>query len=215
MRKLLAAVALCALSAQAQALTGEFGFVGNSVCLNNSAGFNSLLEPLVAGNVSAFAVSGSFVFNPNGTGTIKQESTSVDFSPTAANAGSSQSGVAPFTYSTAGDTFTIASTTISGTVTAGPRTGQTFTFTTPPLSGWITKGAHSQNPYNAGPVRTLTLPTVPRRRPCFAFASAREPWSTSRIKYRSAAAECDRRHQQGEIPMVVLRGTITRAGVIG
>lgn len=161
MNKLAFLVAACILPVEAQAaLVGEWGLSGTATCLNSATGFNAALQPTSAPSISVFAITGSYVFNPNGTGTFKLISTSIDFSTTAAGAGSSVTAITPFTYTINADTITVNGEMVSGTITSGARVGETFTYNMPPLSGWISKGSHSENIGNLLPVRTLTLTTL-------------------------------------------------------
>jgi hypothetical protein len=144
MRKLLAiAVALLwSAGAQAQALKGEYGFTGTSVCFTTSFPFNAAFEPQGPGTVTNFVQTGTYVFNADGTGTVISNSMNISFSTTTASGGASQSKVT-FSYTVAGDVLTIAGGgTSSGTSTAGPRAGQTFVITNlSTLTGWTSRGS--------------------------------------------------------------------------
>jgi hypothetical protein len=153
MRKLLAISVALLWSANAQALTGEYGFTGRASCLFTQGEYNAAFEQLATGSVSEFVRSGSYMFNADGTGTLTFYSMNITFSDTAASAGAAQSKE-QFHYTVVGDVLTIAGGgTSSGASTVGPRAGQTFTVTnTPTLTGWISRGSEK--------LHTLTLTTL-------------------------------------------------------
>jgi hypothetical protein len=144
MRKLLpiAVALLWSAGAQAQALKGEYGFTGSSVCFTTLAEFNAAFVPLGPGSVSNFVQTGTYVFNADGTGTVISNSMNITFSTTAVSGGASQSK-ATFSYTVVGDVLTIVGGgTLSGTSTAGPRAGQTFVVTSlSTLTGWTSRGS--------------------------------------------------------------------------
>jgi hypothetical protein len=142
---------------------GDYGFIENFWCIY-AASFNADFEALSMGPSESHAISGTFTFNGDGTGTATQNNLSVarGGGPTTFGGASSNTASFPFTYEVNGDgTWTLKTIGVTtGTWTSGPRTGETFTNppAVPNLPGQISQNATTLTLANQMPrVQTVTL----------------------------------------------------------
>jgi hypothetical protein len=119
---------------------GTYRGAGELACLVAPAGFNSVFQPNVP--TESWSASNShqsvFVFNGDGTGTLRSEETGITPPPTPGfvPSASSSESKGSFTYSTGFDgKISIFVKSVTGKVLTGPRKGQTFT-----TGGYALKG---------------------------------------------------------------------------
>lgn len=117
--------------ASSQKLHGSFGGVGEFACLSSPSGFNPDFTPVDSSTASTSSgnVSATFTFKQNGTGTLNTANVTIS----GAGGSSSEALNVPFQYTVDKKgliTITAPSSTFTGSITSGPRSGQTFTIDT-------------------------------------------------------------------------------------
>jgi hypothetical protein len=151
-------------------LQGKYAFTGSASCIVGADGFSRIFTTSTVHAFTSFAVEGIRTFIPTGPGTgigtVTGRTMGVEFFP-ATDSGSASADTFhfSFTYTVNANgvwTSDVSAPGVSGTITAGPRTGQTFTITNfPTVTGFLSTNAEDLTVATLTPkVETITYHTA-------------------------------------------------------